>query len=170
MILTVLTHPDRRLRNHAALVTDFGGETQGIVTNMLDTLYQDDSAAGYAAIQMNIQKQIIVIDLSEERNQPLCLINPQILEVSTELFTGIEACMSVPGEVYEQVTRPAEVKVTAFNPKGERFEIECDGFLAKCIQHEMDHLNGVLFIDHISALKRERAEKKIAKWQKQQGK
>lgn len=166
-ILPVLQHPDKRLRQKATPVTTFGATTQAIIRDMFETLYKDEVAAGYAAPQMNHHQQIITIDLSPNRNEPLCLVNPTLIEQSKELATGLEACMSVPGGIAENVTRPACIKVAAYDAKGKRFELECDGFLAKCVQHEIDHLNGILFIDHLSPLKRQRIAKKIAKWHKE---
>ena len=119
---------------------------------------------GLAATQVNIQKAIIVIDVSENKDQPLCLINPEIIHVD-----GIEqmqeGCLSVPG-FFENVTRADQVKVSALNEQGETFELAADGLLAVCIQHEMDHLDGKLFVDYLSPLKRQRIKKKLVKMEK----
>ena len=160
-ILTVLQYPDRRLRNKAQPVTDFGIETQKIVDDMFDTLYNSENTAGYAAIQMAIPKQIVVIDLSLEKNKPLCLINPEIIEKRGETYEP-EACLSIP-ELFAPVKRAEWVHVKAYDREGKVFEITSGDFLAKCIQHEIDHLNGVLFIDYLSPLKRQRYEKALKK-------
>lgn len=160
-ILKVLQYPDARLRLKAKPVEKFNAETNKIVQDMFDTLYGSENCAGYAAIQMNIQKQIVVIDFSEKKNEPLCFINPVILETRGKTNEP-EACMSVPS-FYAAVERAEWVRVQALDANGKSFEIETDGFLAKCIQHEIDHLNGILFIDYLSPLKRRMYEKKLSK-------
>lgn len=159
--LEVLQYPDDRLRLKAEPVTDFGPQTQQVIQDMFDTLYGSENCAGYAAIQMNIQQQIIVIDLSLEKNQPLLLINPEIIATEGETYEP-EGCMSVP-EVFASVKRAKWVHVKAQDKDGNEFEIKDDTFLSKCIQHEIDHLNGILFIDYLSPLKRQRLEKKLKK-------
>ena len=133
---------------------------------MFETHYAQENCAALAASQLDIPNplRITVIDFSEHKNQPLCLINPEIIErIGT--YTEEEGCMSVGIGlgIYEKVTRAAEIKVRAMNMKGEIIEFEANGFMAKCIQHEIDHLNGKLFIDHLSSLKRHRIDKKIRK-------
>jgi len=160
-ILEVLQYPDDRLRNKAAPVTDFGPETQRIVDDMFETLYASENTAGYAAIQMNIPKQIVVIDLSLSKNEPLCLINPVILEKRGETYIP-EGCLSIP-ELFAPVKRAEWVHAKAFDRNGKEFEITDGDFLARCIQHEIDHLNGILFIDYLSPLKRQRFEKMLRK-------
>ncbi len=165
-ILKVLQYPDKRLRQVAQPVEDFGDATQKLIDDMFETLYASENTAGYAATQMNIQQQIIVIDLSELKNEPLCVINPEFLEKRGETFEP-EGCLSVPGGVYEKVKRAEYVKVRAMDRHGKPFEIESDTFLSRCLQHENDHLNGKLFIDHLSPLKRQMIDKKLAKLRKQ---
>lgn len=160
-MLEVLQYPDERLRLKAEPVTDFGPETQKIIDDMFETLYGSENCAGYAAIQMNIQKQIIVIDLSVEKNQPLCLVNPNIVDQQGDTYEP-EGCMSVP-EVFASVKRAKWVHLQALDRHGNSFEIKDDTFLSKCIQHEIDHLNGILFIDYLSPLKRQRLDKKLKK-------
>jgi peptide deformylase len=135
-----------------------------LVDDMLETMYQAPGI-GLAATQVNVAKQVVVIDLTEEKNQPLCLINPEILEKDGEEQME-EGCLSVPG-VYEPVTRAAHIRVRALNREGEPFELAADDLLAVCIQHEMDHLDGKLFVDYLSSLKRQRIRKKLEKESRQ---
>jgi len=162
--LDILTFPDPRLRNHAKPVPQVDDETRGIVDDMFETMYAAPGI-GLAATQVNIQKRIIVIDVSEDHNSPLCLINPEILERSGEEQME-EGCLSVPG-FYEPVTRAEKIRVTALDRDGTPFELETDGLLAVCIQHEIDHLDGKLFVDYVSSLKRQRIRKKLEKEQRQ---
>jgi peptide deformylase len=163
--LDILTFPDSRLRNRAKPVASVTGEIRRAVDEMFETMYQAPGI-GLAAIQVDIPFRIIVIDISEKHDSPLCLINPQILarEGTTETEEG---CLSVPG-FYEQVTRAEKVRARALNRDGEYFEIEADGLLAVCIQHEVDHLDGKLFVDYLSSLKRQRIRKKLEKGRRQQ--
>jgi peptide deformylase len=162
--LDILTFPDTRLRTKAAPVAQVDARVQRIVADMFETMYEAPGI-GLAAIQVNIPLQIVVIDCSEEHDQPVCLINPQILELR-----GIEqmeeGCLSVPG-FYEPVTRAEAVRVSALDRTGTPFTLDTDGLLAVCIQHEIDHLHGKLFIDHISALRRQRIRRKLEKGQRQ---
>jgi peptide deformylase len=162
--LDILTFPDPRLRNRARPVERVDAKTQGIVDDMFETMYEAPGI-GLAAIQVNIPLRILVIDLSEEKDQPVCLINPEILDRTGEEQME-EGCLSVPG-FYETVTRAERVRVRALNRDGEPFELDVDGLLAVCIQHEIDHLDGKLFVDHISALKRQRIRRKLEKEQRQ---
>jgi peptide deformylase len=164
-ILEILTFPDPRLRNHAEPVKLVDDAVRQIVDDMFETMYAAPGI-GLAAIQVNIRQRIIVIDISEEKDQPLCLINPEILARSGEEQME-EGCLSVPG-FYEPVTRAERIRVRAMNRDGESFELEADGLLAVCIQHEIDHLDGKLFVDYVSALKRQRIRKKLEKEQRQQ--
>jgi peptide deformylase len=159
-ILDILHFPDPRLRNKAKPVTEVDSAVRQLVDDMFETMYQAPGI-GLAATQVNVAKQVVVIDLSEEKNQPLCLINPQILEKDGEEQME-EGCLSVPG-VYEPVTRAAHIRIRALNRDGEPYEMEADDLLAVCIQHEMDHLNGKLFVDYLSSLKRQRIRKKLEK-------
>ncbi|MDH5436417.1 MAG: peptide deformylase [Gammaproteobacteria bacterium] len=163
-LLNILHYPDPRLRNHALPVDEVTDAIRQTIDDMLETMYAAPGI-GLAATQVNIAKQIIVIDLSEDKTQPLCLINPEILETSgTE--TMEEGCLSVP-DVFEEVERAEKIKIRALNRNGESFELETDGMLAVCIQHEMDHLDGKLFVDYLSVLKQTRIRKKLQKARKQ---
>lgn len=163
-LLEILEFPDDRLRKKAAPVQTVDDAVRDIIDNMLETMYEAPGV-GLAATQVNIHRRIIVIDVSEEKNAPLALINPEIIYTEgTE--ESQEGCLSVP-EIYESVTRAEKVKVRALNRDGESFEIIADELLAICIQHEIDHLNGKLFVDYLSPLKRQRIRKKLEKAQKQ---
>ncbi len=163
-LLEILRFPDQRLRTEAKLVENVNQEIQQIVEDMFETMY-DAPGIGLAATQVNIHQQIITIDLSEQKNEPLCLINPKILKAEgTE--KSEEGCLSVPA-YYAEVERSERVTIQALNQQGELFELEADGLLAVCIQHEMDHLQGKLFVDYLSPLKRQRLLKKIEKLAKQ---
>jgi peptide deformylase len=162
--LDILTFPDPRLRRKAARVAEVNAEIRRIVDDMFETMYAAPGI-GLAAIQVDISQRIVVIDVSEERDSPLCLINPEIRAQEGEEQTE-EGCLSVPG-FYETVTRAEKVRVRALNRDGEPFEVDADGLLAVCIQHEIDHLDGKLFVDHISSLKRQRIRKKLEKDQRQ---
>jgi len=159
-IRSILHFPDPRLRQKALPVTTIDNEIQTLIDDMFETMYSDQGI-GLAATQINIQKRVVVIDLSDNKTEPLCLINPEILEkYDTEEME--EGCLSVPG-VYESVQRADRIKAKALNREGKPFDIETGGLLAVCIQHEIDHLDGKLFIDYLSPLKRERIKKKLEK-------
>lgn len=159
-ILDILHFPDPRLRNKAKPVAQVDDSIRRLVDDMLETMYQAPGI-GLAATQVNVAQRIVVIDISEERNDPLCLINPQILEKqgAEEMEEG---CLSVPG-VFELVSRAVQIRVRALDRKGDTFEMEAEGLLAVCIQHELDHLEGKLFVDYLSSLKRQRIRKKLEK-------
>ena len=159
-ILKVLHFPDPLLRKKAVPVTVINADIRKLAYDMLETMYQE-SGIGLAATQVNVRKRVVVIDLSEQRNNPLYLINPEIM-YSEGVEEMQEGCLSVPG-YYDLVQRAEKVRVRYLNLAGESLEIEADGLLAVCIQHEIDHLNGRLFIDYLSPLKRKRLRKKIAK-------
>ena len=159
-LLSILEYPDPRLRICAKPVTTVNAEIQALVTDMLDTMY-DAPGIGLAATQVNIHKRVLVVDISEERNQPMCLINPEILSSEGEISYE-EGCLSVP-DVFESVSRAEHIKVKALDENGEIIEHDLDGLLAICVQHEMDHLEGKLFVDYLSALKRDRLKKKLVK-------
>ena len=163
-ILEILHYPDPRLRNEAKPVTEVDAEIQQLVKDMFETMY-DAPGIGLASIQVNVPRRVIVVDVSEEQDQPLCLINPEVVETEGE-ETMDEGCLSVPG-FYETVQRAEKIRVKALNEKGETFEMDADGLLAVCIQHEIDHLDGKLFVDYISPLKRNRIRKKLEKDAKQ---
>jgi peptide deformylase len=162
--LDILTFPDPRLRIRASPVTRVDTEVKRIVSDMLETMYAAPGI-GLAAVQVNIPKRIVVMDISENKDSPLCMINPEILELFGEEQMD-EGCLSVPG-FYETVTRAERIRVRALERDGEPFELEADGLLAVCIQHEIDHLEGKLFVDRISALKRLRIRHKLEKERRQ---
>jgi peptide deformylase len=159
-ILNILHYPDPRLRKKALPVEKVDNEIKQLVDNMLETMYQAPGI-GLAASQADIQKRIIVIDISEDKSNPLCFINPEIL-VSDGEEEMEEGCLSVPG-IYEKVSRAEHIKVRALDREGRSFEMEADGLLAICIQHEIDHLEGKLFVDYLSELKRQRIRKRLEK-------
>ena len=162
-ILEVLRFPDERLRTVARNVVSFDSTVQQIIDDMFETMYAEEGI-GLAATQVNIHQRIIVIDTSEDRTERLVLINPEMLEQRGS--TGIEeGCLSVP-ECRALVPRAEWVKIRAMDPQGEQFELETDGLLAICIQHEMDHLVGKLFVDYLSPLKRQRIRQKMLKMDK----
>lgn len=162
----ILEYPHPRLRIKAAPVTDFGAKTQEQINDLIETMYGTPNTAGLAATQIDIHLQMIAIDLSDKKNELLLLINPVLAWHSAETCYNPEACLSVPGDIYEPVKRYTQIKIESLDRDGQRFELECDGFLAICIQHEMDHLQGTLFIDHVSKLKRARIDKKLEKLRK----
>jgi len=158
--LAILEYPDPRLRIRAEPVTEFGAELRRLVADMLETMYAAPGI-GLAATQVNVHRRILVVDVSEERNAPLCLINPEILNAEGRVSYE-EGCLSVP-DVFETVDRAERIRVKAQNEHGETIELEAEGLLAICIQHEMDHLEGKLFVDYLSTLKRDRLKKKALK-------
>jgi peptide deformylase len=167
-IRSILVAPDSRLKQKSAPVE--GGVTdahRALMDDMLETMYEAPGI-GLAAIQIGEPLRIIVMDLSrdDEEKAPRYFVNPEILWQSEELFTYEEGCLSVP-EIYDDVERPAQVKLRYLNYKGEQIEEDAEGLYAVCIQHEMDHLEGVLFIDHLSRLKRENALRKLKKARKE---
>jgi len=165
-ILTILEFPDKRLRTVAEEVTQVDDTIRTLVDDMLETMYAA-KGVGLAATQVNVHKRVIVMDVSEDKNEPICLINPKIVEqCGTE--ESEEGCLSVPG-FFEKVSRAEKIKVKALNRDGECFELDADDLLAVCIQHEMDHLQGKLFVDYLSAFKRNRIKHKLEKIHHQQG-
>jgi peptide deformylase len=159
-LLQVLTFPDERLRTIAKPVEAITPEIQNIVDDMLETMY-DEEGIGLAATQVDIHQRIVVIDISEERDQPMVLINPEITDKRGE--DGIEeGCLSVPGS-RALIPRAAEVSVKALDRDGNPFSFEADDLLAICVQHELDHLAGKLFVDYLSPLKRQRIKQKLEK-------
>jgi len=163
--LEVLHFPDKRLRKVAVPVKKVDDEIKNIIEQMFFTMYEE-KGIGLAATQVNIHKRIIVIDVSENKDKKIFLINPEIISLSDDIDSMEEGCLSVPG-FYENVSRPKTVKVSSLDYDGKQIEIEANGLLSTCIQHEIDHLNGRLFVDHISSLKRSRIEKKITKLKKE---
>jgi peptide deformylase len=163
-ILDILHFPDPRLRNVARPVARVDDTIRKLVDDMFETMYAAPGI-GLAATQVNVDKRVIVIDVSEEKDQPLCLINPEIL-VRDGVEEMEEGCLSVPG-VFELVERADHIRIQALDRDGERIEMEAGDLLAVCIQHEIDHLDGKLFVDYLSPLKRARIRKKLEKEQRQ---
>lgn len=163
-ILEVLIYPEENLAKVCAPVEKVDAELNQFIDDMFETMYEHEGI-GLAAPQVNVLKRVITIDIEGDKTNQLVLINPEILESSGE--TGIEeGCLSIPG-CRALVPRKEKLKVKALNRQGEEFILDADGLLAICIQHEIDHLNGVLFVDHISALKRQRFKEKMLKLKKQ---
>jgi peptide deformylase len=159
-ILTILEFPDERLRKKAAVVKVVDDKIRRLLDDMLETMYES-RGVGLAATQVDVHQRIVVIDVSDDKEAPLFLINPEIIE-KDGVKEAEEGCLSVPG-FFEKVTRAEHIRVRALNREGEIFEIEATELLAICIQHEIDHLDGKLFVDHISPLKRQRIKKKLEK-------
>lgn len=160
-LLPILEFPDPRLRTVAKPVTEVDDKIRQLVDDMFDTMY-DAPGIGLAASQVNVHKRVVVIDVSEDKSQPLVFINPEIEVLDAAVSEYDEGCLSVPG-FYETVVRPEHIRVKALDRTGKPFEIEPQGLLAVCIQHELDHLNGKLFVDHISPFKRTRIRAKLEK-------
>ncbi len=160
-ILTVLRFPDPRLRTKAQPVAEITATTEKIIDDMLATMYEE-KGVGLAATQVDIHQRIVVMDTSEESNQPLVLINPEIIATSDETSINEEGCLSVPGS-YAKVNRHNTCSVKALDRHGEEFTLNASELQSICIQHEIDHLNGVLFVDYLSPLKRQRIQKKLEK-------
>lgn len=165
-LLTILEFPDPRLRTVAKPVEVFDDNLLRLIDDMFETMYEAPGI-GLAASQVNIHQQLIVMDISEEKDQPWVFINPTITVLDNTPKSYDEGCLSVPG-FYETVERPKKVRIDAFDRHGKAFSMEDDGLLAVCIQHEMDHLNGKLFVDYISPLKRNRIRDKLEKLHRQQ--
>ncbi|MBS0347871.1 MAG: peptide deformylase [Proteobacteria bacterium] len=159
-LLPILRYPDPRLHTRATPVREVNDEIRRLIADMAETMYEAPGI-GLAATQVDVHKRVVVIDVSEDKSGLLALINPEILERSGE-HLGEEGCLSVPG-IYDKVVRAERVKVRALNQKGERFEMEAEGLLAVCIQHELDHLEGKVFVEYLSQLKQTRIKGKLAK-------
>lgn len=159
----IIVIPDTRLKLVSEPVASVDAEARKLADDMLETMYEAPGI-GLAAIQIAVPKRIVTIDLArkEEPKKPIVLINPEITWTSEDLSVYEEGCLSIP-DYYEEVERPAQCRVRYLDLDGKLQELDCDGLLATCVQHEVDHLNGVLFIDHLSRLKRERVMKKYAK-------
>lgn len=160
-LLPILEFPDPRLRTVAKPVAQVDDKIRQLVDDMFDTMY-DAPGVGLAASQVNVHKRVVVIDVSEDKSQPLVFINPEIEVLDEELNQYDEGCLSVPG-FYETVERPSHIRVKALDRDGQAFVMEPQGLLAVCIQHELDHLNGKLFVDYISPIKRTRIRTKLEK-------
>lgn len=165
---TILNYPDPRLRTIAKPVTTFDDKLQTLIDDMFDTMYHA-KGIGLAASQIDEHIQLIVMDLSDDSSQPRVFINPTVTPLTEALFTYEEGCLSVP-DYYDKVDRPKRVKIHAKDRQGNEFEEEAEGLLAVCIQHELDHLNGKLFVDYLSKLKQDRARDKVRKVLKQREK
>jgi peptide deformylase len=165
-LLTILEFPDPRLRKRASPVTVVDDALRSIISDMFETMY-DAPGIGLAATQVDIHKRLLVLDVSENKDAPMVFINPEIQILDDEPMGYEEGCLSVPG-YFDMVNRPRKIHVKALDRNGEAFELEAEGLLAVCIQHEVDHLNGKLFVDYLSTLKRQRIKNKLLKEQKQQ--
>ena len=163
-VLEILEFPDPRLRTQAKPVSEVTDATRSLINDMFETMY-DAPGIGLAATQVDVHERLLVIDVSEDRSEPLVFINPEIVVLDPDLGEYDEGCLSVPG-FYETVRRPQRVEVTALDRNGERFTREIEGLLAICLQHEIDHLDGKLFVDYLSPLKRSRIRKKLEKDQR----
>jgi peptide deformylase len=160
-VLPILTYPDPRLHTVAKPVQAVDARIRALISDMLETMY-DANGIGLAATQVDVHERLIVIDISEQRNEPLVLINPEITWASEDTQVGDEGCLSVPG-IYDGVERSRSVKVRALDGEGQTREVSAEGVLAVCIQHEMDHLLGKVFVEYLSPLKRNRIKTKMLK-------
>ena len=160
-LLPILTYPDPRLHTVAKPVKEVDARIRTLIQDMMETMY-DANGIGLAATQVDVHERLIVIDVSEERDEPLVLINPEILWASPEKQLGDEGCLSVPG-IYDGVERSSSIRVRALDGEGRAREIEAEGLLSVCIQHEMDHLLGKVFVEYLSPLKRNRIKTKMLK-------
>ena len=165
-LLPILCYPDPKLHTVAKPVAAVDARIQQLVRDMLETMY-DAKGIGLAATQINVHERLIVIDVSEERDQPMVLINPELVWTSPSTHLNEEGCLSVPG-IYDGVTRFDAVHVKALDEKGNSRVIEADGLLAVCVQHEMDHLLGKVFVEYLSPLKRNRIKTKMIKAQREE--
>lgn len=163
-ILNILEFPDSRLRTIAKPVSIVDDGIRQLVDDMFETMYEAPGI-GLAATQVNVHKRVVVMDLSEDRSEPRVFINPEIEKLTDDMDQYQEGCLSVPG-FYENVDRPQKVRVKALDRDGQPYELIAEGLLAVCIQHECDHLNGKLFVDYLSNLKRDRIKKKLEKQHK----
>ena len=164
-LLPILSYPDPRLHTVAKPVTLVDDRIRALAADMLETMY-DAKGVGLASTQVNVHERMLVLDVSEERNQPQVLINPELVWASDDRVKNEEGCLSVPG-IFDGVERPSRVKVQALNEHGESVTIEADGLLSICIQHEMDHLMGKVFVEYLSVLKRMRIKSKLLKAQRE---
>ena len=162
--LAILEYPDPRLRTKAAPVEIVDDALRRLIDDMLETMY-GARGIGLAASQVDVHRRVLVLDISDARDQPMVLINPELLE-SEGRAPGEEGCLSLPG-IYDKLERAERIRVRALDRHGERFELQADGMLAVCIQHEMDHLEGKLFVDYLSELKRQLIRRRLQKERKQ---
>jgi peptide deformylase len=164
-LLPILHYPDPRLKTIAKPVAEVNERIRQLVRDMAETMYEAPGV-GLAATQVNVHEQVIVIDVSETRNELRVFINPQVITASPDKILNEEGCLSVPN-IYDKVERPETVTVRALNERGESFEIHAEGLLAVCIQHEMDHLSGKVFVDYLSQLKQLRIKNKMRKLERE---
>ena len=164
-VLDILHHPDPRLRNVAVPVEVVDDEVRQLADDLLETMYSA-RGIGLAAVQVGIARRVIVVDVSRERNAPLALVNPRVAAAPEEEAEFEEGCLSVPG-VWETVSRPARVRIEAWDRDGNAVSMEAEGTLAACLQHEIDHLDGRLFVDYLSRLKQQRIRKRALKQQRE---
>jgi len=164
-LLNILNYPDKRLHTVAKPVRVVDDRIHKLVADMTETMYEAPGV-GLAATQVDVHERVVVIDVSDDKSDLRVLINPEILTYSDETKTYEEGCLSVPG-VYDEVDRPARIRVRALNLQGETIEFEADGLLAVCVQHELDHLNGKVFVQHLSMLKQTRLKAKLRKEQRE---
>jgi peptide deformylase len=160
-LLNILRYPDPRLHKVAKPVAEVDARIQRLVDDMLETMYEAQGV-GLAATQVDVHERVIVIDVSDDRDDPRVLINPELIERSEEMIVWEEGCLSVP-TIYDKVDRHARVRVRALDRSGQAYEFEADGLLAVCVQHEMDHLMGKVFVEYLSPLKRNRIKSKLQK-------
>ena len=160
-VLKILIFPDQRLRTVAKAVLNINEEIKTLSNDLVETMYEGNGI-GLSATQVNIHKRILVVDVSEKKDSPLIFINPSVEVLSEEKKTYEEGCLSVPG-FFEEVSRPAKIEITAQNADGEKFSTIAEGLLAVAIQHEMDHLDGKIFVDFLSNLKKQRIKQKLIK-------
>ncbi|GHC16278.1 peptide deformylase [Aidingimonas halophila] len=163
--LPILEYPDERLRKKAAPVETVDDDVRQLVDDMLETMY-DAQGIGLAATQIDVHRRVVVMDVSETRAQPLVLINPEYTPIGEEREPLQEGCLSIP-DYYAEIPRALRVHLKALDRDGQPYELEAEGLLAHCIQHEYDHLEGILFVDYLSPLKRERIKKKMQKRHRQ---
>ncbi|MGM9491600.1 peptide deformylase [Ideonella sp. YS5] len=160
-LLPILRYPDPRLHTVATAVAEVDEQVRQLVDDMLQTMYESDGV-GLAATQVDVHRRVIVMDTSEQRDQPRVLINPELVKISDEMMVGEEGCLSVP-TIYDAVPRHARVTVRALGRDGQPYEFDAEGLTAVCVQHEMDHLLGKVFVEYLSPLKRERIKTKMLK-------
>ncbi len=166
MILPILEYPDLRLRKRATPVGEVNDALRTTIDDMFETMYAAPGI-GLAATQVNVHKRLLVLDVSENKDAPMVFINPEIEVVDPEPLGYEEGCLSVPG-YFDLVSRPRKIRVKALDRNGEAFEMEAEGLLAVCLQHEVDHLDGKLFVDYLSILKRQRLKHKLQKEKKRE--
>lgn len=160
-LLDILRYPDPRLHTVAKPVTEVDERIRQLVDDMLETMYEAQGV-GLAATQVDVHQRVIVIDVSDDRNEPRVLINPELLQVSDEMIVGDEGCLSVP-QIYDKVPRHAKVTVRALGRDGQAYQFDAEELLSVCVQHEMDHLMGKVFVEYLSPLKRNRIKSKMLK-------